>query len=83
MTQLLLEIPRHQDVELLLVLLRRLGVRIVQSSVALPPPSPENEEEVAFILAGLPAKKDFEGFAREFEESRRDSVLADGENLLP
>ena len=68
MTPLLLEIPYHQDVELLLALFRRLDVRVVEPSIA--PAQPITEEDVAFITAGLREKEDFEGFVHKFEEGR-------------
>ncbi len=80
MTHLLLEIPRKQDLELLLTLLRRLDVKVIKSSTFPAQPQPENEEDVAFILAGLPEKADFEEYVKAFEESRQDKPLPGREN---
>ena len=80
MTQLLLEIPRDQDMELLLALLRRLNVRVIKTSVVPTAPQSEDDEDIAFIMAGLPAKDDFEEFVREFEQSRQDKPLPGREN---
>lgn len=76
MTQLLLEIPQNQDLDLLLALFKRLNIRVVQH-VNTPPPSASKQEdpEAAFIMAGLPQKEDFESFIRAFEESRKDKPL--------
>lgn len=79
MTQLLLEIPRQQDLEMLLTLFKRLNIRVVQRSGA-PPESKPDDAETAFILAGLPPKKDFEAYLKEFEESRKDKPLSLREN---
>ncbi|MBV6443046.1 MAG: hypothetical protein DYG98_13145 [Haliscomenobacteraceae bacterium CHB4] len=74
MTQLLLEIPRQQDLDLLLTLFKRLNIRVVQRSGDTIGPEPD-DAETAFILAGLPPKQDFETYLREFEESRKDKPL--------
>lgn len=78
MTQLLLEIPRQQDLDMLLVLFKRLNIRVVQRSGDTP--SAKSDDEVAFILAGLPPKQDLEAFVQEFEESRKDKPLPSREN---
>ena len=79
MTQLLLEIPRQQDLEMLLTLFKRLNIRVVQRSVNAVEPKPD-DAEIAFILAGLPPKQDFETYLKEFEESRKDKPLPLREN---
>lgn len=79
MTQLLLEIPRQQDLDMLLTLFKRLNIRVVQRPVETPE-AKSDDDETAFILAGLPSMKDFEAYAREFEESRKDKSLPSREN---
>jgi len=79
MTQLLLEVPQHQDLDLLLALFKRLDIRVVQRTVSQAAAKTE-DPEAAFILAGLPAKEDFEAYVREFEESRQDKPLPLREN---
>jgi hypothetical protein len=79
MTQLLLEIPRQQDLEMLLTLFKRLNIRVVQRSGSTIEPKPD-DAETAFILAGLPPQQDFEAYLKEFEESRKDKPLPMREN---
>ncbi|MBX2890303.1 MAG: hypothetical protein KF734_05210 [Saprospiraceae bacterium] len=79
MTQLLLEIPRQQDLEMRLTLFKRLNIRVVQRSGNAVEPKPD-DEETAFILAGLPPMQDFEAYEREFEESRKNKLLPSREN---
>jgi hypothetical protein len=79
MTRILLEIPQNQDLDLLLALFKRLNVRVVQRTVESPAPR-QDDTETALILAGLPAKKDFEAYVSEFEESRKDKPLSSREN---
>jgi hypothetical protein len=79
MTQLLLEIPRQQDLDMLLALFKRLNIRVVQRSAGTPE-SKSDDEETAFILAGLPPVQDFEAYVQEFEESRKDKSLPLREN---
>ena len=74
MTRKLLELPQNQDLDLLLALFKRLNIRVVQRTVEAPALK-RDEAEIAMILAGLPAKKDFEAYVREFEESRKDNPL--------
>jgi hypothetical protein len=76
MTRIILDVPQGKDLDLLLALLERLDIRIVQRTVDETPPLPapaKNDQE--FILKGLPERKDFEAFVREFEESRQDRPL--------
>ena len=81
MTQLLLEIPQNQDLDLLLALLKKFEVRVVRRSVVPGPSMPKsNDPQIALILAGLPERADFEEFVREFEESRKDRPLPNREN---
>jgi hypothetical protein len=79
MTQLLLEIPRQQDLEMLLTLFKRLNIRVVQRSGSAIEPKPD-DTETALILAGLPPKQDFEAYLKEFEGSRKDKPLPSREN---
>jgi hypothetical protein len=74
MTQLLHEIPQQQDLDMLLALFKRLNIRVVQRS-ARTPSANSNDEETAFIFAGLPLRQDFEAYLKEFEESRKDKFL--------
>ena len=79
MTRIVLEVPQDQDLDLLLALLERLNIRVVQKTI-------EKEQSVAttkdqaFILKGLPSRKDFEDFVREFEQSREGHPLPGREN---
>ncbi len=79
MTQILLEIPRRQDLDMLLALFKRLNIRVVQRPVETPEVM-SDEADIAFILAGLPPMQDFEAYVREFEESRKDKPLPFREN---
>lgn len=79
MTQLLLEIPRQQDLDMLLTLFKRLNIRVVQRPVETPK-AKSDDDETAFILAGLPHRQDFEAYIREFEENRKDKPLPLREN---
>ncbi len=79
MTQIVLEIPRHQDLDMLLALFKRLNIRVVQRSVETPEIVPGDRDK-AFILAGLPPIDNFEEYVREFEESRKDKPLPLREN---
>jgi hypothetical protein len=81
MTQLLLEVPQQQDLEMLLSLFKRLNIKVLNQTQAKEKEIPlNNDAEAAFILAGLPPKQNFEAFVQEFEESRRDKPLPLREN---
>ena len=74
MTRIVLEVPQDKDFDLLLALFERLNIRIIQrTSKKEQPTGAKNDQE--FILKGLPARKNFEDFVREFEESREDRPL--------
>lgn len=79
MTQIVLEIPRHQDVELLLTLFQRLNIKVVQWNDK-KPEAKSDEEDLALIAAGLPPKQDFEAYAQEFESSRKDKPMPSRED---
>lgn len=79
MTQLLLEIPKQQDLEMLLTLFKRLNIRVIQHSGTAVEPKPDNAE-TALILAGLPPQQDLDAYLKEFEESRKDKPLPLREN---
>jgi hypothetical protein len=79
MTQILLEIPRRQDLEILLALFKRLNIKVIQGPVETPAPNPE-AEDIALILAGLPARKDFNAYLSAFEDSRKDKPMLSREN---
>jgi hypothetical protein len=79
MTQIVLEIPRRQDLDMLLTLFKRLNIKVVQR-VENKPKSKSDEEDVAMIVAGLPPRQDFEAYVQEFEESRKDKMLPLREN---
>ncbi len=79
MTQIVLEIPRRQDLDMLLVLFKRLNIRVVQAPEK-KAAAKSDEDDVALIVAGLPPKQDFEAFVQEFEESRKDRPIPSREN---
>lgn len=73
MTRITLEISQDKDLELLLALLERLNIRVVKKSASKDQAGLQDDD--TFILNGLPARKDFEAFLLEFEESRKDRPL--------
>ena len=79
MTRIVLEIPQDKDLDLLLALLERLNIRVIQKTLEKEEPRAA-KEDLAFILKGLPARKDFDAFVRDFEESRKDRPLPGREN---
>jgi len=79
MTRILLEVPHDKDLSLLLALLDRLEVRIINKTFEKDQSMPE-KEDLAFLMKGLPARKDFNDFLRDFELSREDRVLPGREN---
>ncbi len=79
MTRITIEIPFQHDLGLLLTLLNRLNYKVVEQIVV--PDAPKSTTEArSFILKGLPAREDLEGFIREFESSRADRALPGREN---
>ena len=78
MTRIVLEISQDKDLDLLLGLLERLNIRVVQETIE--KDQSAMLESRALILKGLPARKDFESFVRDFEESRQDRPLPGREN---
>ena len=74
MTRIVLEIPQDKDLDLLLALLERLNIRVIQKTHEKEQPGAA-KEDLAFILKGLPVRKDFDVFVRDFEESRKDRPL--------
>ncbi len=74
MTRILLEVPHDKDLSLLLALLDRLEVRIINKTFEKDQSIPE-KEDLAFLMKGLPARKDFNDFVHDFELSREDRVL--------
>ncbi len=76
MTRLVLDIPRIQDMRLLLELCERLNITVVERADA-PAPQPLNPEhpDIKTILAGLPSRPDWNTWVRDFEESRADRLL--------
>lgn len=79
MTRIVLEIPQDKDLDLLLALLERLNIRVIQKTHE-KEETRAAKEDLAFILKGLPARKDFDAFVRDFEESRKDRPLPGREN---
>ena len=79
MTQIVLEIPRRQDLGMLLALFKRMNIRVVQRPEK-KTESRSDEADVAMIVAGLPPRQDFESFVQEFEESRKDKQMPSREN---
>ncbi len=79
MTRIILEVPQDKDLDLLLALLERLDIRVVQKMPGQEQPAAAKDDR-AFILKGLPARKDMETFVQEFEESRKDRPLPGREN---
>jgi hypothetical protein len=82
MTQLVLEIPENQDLELLLALFKRLNLRFVHRTILddTNEPLTAQDADLNLILAGLPPKDNFEAYIRDFEDSRKDNVLPFREN---
>lgn len=74
MTRIILEVPHDKDLDLLLALLDRLNIRVVQKTPDQEQPAAATDDR-AFILKGLPARKDFEAFAQDFEENQKDRSL--------
>ncbi len=74
MTRIVLEVPQDKDLDLLLALLERLNIRVIQRTSEKEQPAQAKNDQ-AFILKGLPAREDFEGFVRDFEASREDRQL--------
>jgi hypothetical protein len=74
MTRIILEVSHDKDLDLLLALLERLNIRVIQKTPEKEQPGAAKADQ-AFILEGLPARKDFEAFVRDFEESRKDCPL--------
>lgn len=79
MTHITVEVPYDKDLSLLLALLERLNLRIVDKSIV-KEEQKVNLETKAFILKGLPARKDIEAFIRDFEESKLDRPFPDSSN---
>jgi hypothetical protein len=80
MTHLLLEIPQNQDLELLLLLLKKFEVRVIQRTISPEPFFKTEDSFIEFVMAGLPDKPNFEEYVRDFEESRKDKPLPFREN---
>lgn len=78
MTRIVLEISQEKDLDLLLSLLERLNIRVVQKIDEKEQSSIQADR--ILILKGLPAKKDFNAFIQDFEESRKDRSLPGREN---
>lgn len=74
MTRIILEVSHDKDLDLLFALLERLDIRVVQKTFEKEPPVAA-EDDLTFILKGLPAREDFKAFVRDFEESRKDRPL--------
>lgn len=74
MTRIVLEVPQDKDLDLLLALLKRLNIRVVQRTSE-SEASAQAVSERTFILQGLPARKDFEAFVREFDLNRQDRTM--------
>lgn len=74
MTRIVLEVSKDKDLDLLLALLERLDIIVIQKISEGDQPS-QAKEDRDFILKGLPARKNFESFVRDFEESRKDRSL--------
>jgi len=74
MTRILLEVPHDKDLSLLLALLDRLEVRIINKTFE-KDQSMLEKEDLAFLMKGLPARKDFNDYVHDFELSREDRAL--------
>jgi hypothetical protein len=71
MTQLVLEVPKDKDLQLLLALCQRLEIRVVETTFS--PESKSKLEEVRRVIeAGVPDRSDFGTFLQEFENNRKD-----------
>jgi hypothetical protein len=80
MTRIVLEIPQDKDLDMLLALFSRLNIRVIDQSEVAKLEAKKLEEKASFILKGLPARKDFDDFLRDFESSRADLPLPGREN---
>jgi len=80
MTRIVLEVPQNKDLDLLLALLERLNIRVIQRVSEDEPPNAAATEDKSFILKGLPPRKNFEDFVRDFDLSRQDRPLPGREN---
>lgn len=79
MTRIVLELPHDNDLNLLLALLERFGIRVVEKG-SLKKQVKNAETDEAFVLKGLPSRPDFAQFMADFDASRADIVLPGREN---
>ena len=74
MTRIVLDIPNNNDVELLLPLLKRLGVIISNHPNKLSDSEQEHHEKI--VVKGGKKIENFEEFMEDFQKSREDRVMS-------